>query len=105
MSGWSLSLLLIGTGVMLLVVSLLPTHIAGNKLDLVMTDVPDIVDVFVGTPLGTSDRFFVSCMLWVKQSVPEYNIRSTVFLKYRTNWDNVRCAVRSLYLEQHFEVS
>ena len=28
-----------------------PTHIAGNRLDLVMTDVPDIVDVFVGTPL------------------------------------------------------
>ena len=28
-----------------------PTHIAGIRLDLVMTDVPDIVDVFVGTPL------------------------------------------------------
>ena len=32
-----------------------PIHIAGNRLVLVMTDVPDIVDVFVGTPLGTSD--------------------------------------------------
>ena len=28
-----------------------PTHIAGNRIDLVMADVPDIVDVFVGTPL------------------------------------------------------
>ena len=37
-----------------------PTHIAGNRLDFVMTDVPDIVDVFVGTPLGTSDHWFVS---------------------------------------------
>ena len=36
-----------------------PTHIAGNRLDLVMTDVPDIVDVVVGTPLGTSDHCFV----------------------------------------------
>ena len=26
---------------------------------------------------------------------PEYNIRSTVFLKHHTNFDNVRCAVRS----------
>ena len=26
-----------------------PTHIAGKRLDLVMTDAPDIVDVFVGT--------------------------------------------------------
>ena len=40
-----------------------PTHIAGNRLDFVMTDVPDIVDVFVGTPLGTSDNCFVSRVL------------------------------------------
>ena len=25
-----------------------PTHIAGNRLDLVMRDAPDILDVFVG---------------------------------------------------------
>ena len=30
------------------------THNAGNRLDLVMTDVPDIVDVVVGTPLSIS---------------------------------------------------
>ena len=33
-------------------------------------------------------------MLQIEQSVPEYNIRSTIFLKHRTNWYNVRCAVR-----------
>ena len=27
------------------------THIAGNRPDLVMTDAPDYVGVFVGTPL------------------------------------------------------
>ena len=58
-----------------------PTYIAGNRLDLVMTDDPDIVDVFVVTPLSTSDHCFVSCVLRVEQSVPEYNVRSTVFLK------------------------
>ena len=58
-----------------------PTHIAGNRLDLLMTDVPDIVDVFVGTPLGTSDHCFVSCLLRLEKYVPEYNVRSTVFLK------------------------
>ena len=72
-----------------------PTHIAGNRLDLVMTDVPDIVDVVVGTPLGTSDHCFVSCVLRVEQSVQEYNARSTIFLKHRTNWDSVHSAVRS----------
>ena len=68
-----------------------PTRIASNKLDLVMTGVPDIVDLFVGTPLETSDHCFVSYVLRVEQSVPEYNVRSTVFLKHRTNY----CAVRS----------
>ena len=42
-----------------------------------------------------SDHCFVSCMLQVVHSVPEYHVRSTVFLKNRTNGDNVRCAVRS----------
>ena len=37
-----------------------PTHISGNKLDLVMTDVRDIVDVVVDTTLGTSDHCFIS---------------------------------------------
>ena len=72
-----------------------PTHIARDRLDLVMTDVPDIVAVFVGTPLGTSDHCFVSCVHEVEQSVQEYNIRSTLLLKHYTNWDNVCCAVRS----------
>ena len=70
------------------------SHIAGNRLDLVMSDVPDIVDVVVGT-FGTSDHWFVSCVLRVEQFVPEYNVRSTVFLKHRTHWDTVRSAVRS----------
>ena len=61
------------------------THIAGKRLDLVMTDVSDIVDVVVGTPLDSSDHCFVSCVLRVEQSVPEYNDRSTVFLKHSTN--------------------
>ena len=56
-----------------------PTQIAVNRLDLVMMDVPDIVDAFVGTPLGTSDRCFVSCVLRVEQSVPEYNLKYCLF--------------------------
>ena len=60
------------------------THIAGNRLDFMMTDVPDILDVF-GTPLETTDHCFVSCVLRVEQSVPKYNVRSTAFIKHRTN--------------------
>ena len=60
-----------------------------------MTDALDVVDVIVGTPLGTSDYCFVSCVLRVEQSVLSCNVRSTVFLKHRTDWDNDRCVVRS----------
>ena len=103
-SGSSQSLLLIDIGVMLLicaicqvvsswcVVPLALLH--GNRLDLVMTDVPDIVDVVVGTPLGTSDHCIVSCVLLVEQYVPQYSVRSMVFLKHHSNW----------VLEHHFEV-
>ena len=78
-----------------------PTHIAGNRLDLVMTDVPDIVDVFVGTPLGTSEHCFARSVLRVEQSVPEYNVRSTVFLKHCTN--GTMSAVQSgALLEEQF---
>ena len=51
--------------------------------------------MFVGIPLGTSDYCFVSSVLRVEQSVPEYNVRSTVFLKHRTDWESVLSAVRS----------
>ena len=60
-----------------------------------MTDLPVIVDEGVGTPLGISDHCFVSCFLRVEQSVLEYNVKSTVFLNRRTNWDNVRSTVGS----------
>ena len=60
---------------------LCPTHIAGDRLNLVIMDAPDIVDVlFIGTPLGTSNHCFVSFVLQVEQSGPENNIRSTVLL-------------------------
>ena len=79
LSGWRRYLQLIDMGVMLFIFAIsqvvsswgavLLDHIAGNRLDLVMTDVSNIVDVVVGTPLGTSDHCFVSCVLHVEQSV------------------------------------
>ena len=72
------------------------SHIAGNRLDLVMTDAPDFVDVSLGTPLGTSDNCFVNCDLLIEQVITEHNIRHVVHLKHRINSDNVRNAVRSL---------
>ena len=92
-------LLLIDMGVMLVIFAICqvvqhlaryPTHIAGNRLDLVMTDVPDIVDVVVGTPLGALDHCFICCVLCIEKSVPEYIVRSNLFLKHRANYHSVR---------------
>ena len=52
--------------------SVSPTDLHGrDALDFcnLKTDVPDIVDEVLATPLGTSDHCFVSCVLRVEQSV------------------------------------
>ena len=54
-----------------------------SRPELVMTDAPDTVDAFVGTPLGTSDHCFVSCVLPIEQSV-----RSTMS-EVLSFWSNV----------------
>ena len=81
LSGWSWSLILIGTGVMLFifVISRVVNSCSTVPLALLVTtdstmDALDIVDVFVGTPLLTSDNCFVSCVFRVEQSVPVYNV-------------------------------
>ena len=72
------------------------THIADNRLNRVMADATDIyIDVFVDTPLENSNHCIASCVLCDEQSVPEYNVRSAVFRKHRTNWDIVRGAAKS----------
>ena len=86
--GWSRSLLLIGMGVMLLIfeIYLVLSSLCAVPLTLLVTDSIlwwlislTIVDVFVGTTLGISDHCYVSFLLSFEQSVPEYNVRSTVF--------------------------
>ena len=62
-----------------------PTHMAGNRLDLVMTNVPDVVKIWVGSPIGSSDHSYVACRLLVEQSVQEHCIRRRVRLKNRVN--------------------
>ena len=72
------------------------THNHGNCLDLVMTEVPDVVKVAVGTPLGGSDHSFVGVKLLVNQVVHEHVVRRTVLLKGRANWDRIRSDMSAL---------
>ena len=47
-----------------------PTHIRGNRLDLLLTDVPGVVDASVKPPLGNSDHSVISFDLMLRSSVP-----------------------------------
>ena len=47
-----------------------PTHARRGKLDLLMTDVPDLVQVSVVAPIGNSDHSSLSAVISMAQAVP-----------------------------------
>ena len=46
-----------------------PTHARGGTLDLLMTDVPDLVRVSVVAPIGNSDHSSLSAVISMAQAV------------------------------------
>ena len=58
-----------------------PTHARGGTLDLLMTDVPNLVQVTVVSPLGSS----LSTAISTVQAVPGLCVSRKVFLKHRVN--------------------
>ena len=73
-----------------------PTHACGGTLDLLMTDVPDLVRVAVVAPIGNSDQSSLSAVILMAHSVPILCVRRKVFLKYQVNWNTVCGAKREL---------
>ena len=67
-----------------------PTHQDGGVLDLVITDVPDIVNVEVRAPIGTSDHSSLSVTVLTSQSVPDVSYQKDVFLKDAARWPEMR---------------
>ena len=70
-----------------------PTHACGRTLDLLMTDVPDLVQVAVGAPLGSSDQSSLSIAISLAQAIPNLYFSRRVLLKHRVNctpiWDAI----------------
>ena len=64
-----------------------PTHARGGTLDLLMTDVPDLVWVSVVAPIGNSDHSFLSAVISMDQAVPNLYVSRKVFLKHQVNWN------------------
>ena len=60
-----------------------PTHARGGTLDLLMTDVPDLVRVAVVAPIGNSDHPSLSAVISMAQAVPNLCVSRNVFLKHQ----------------------
>ena len=60
-----------------------PTHARGGTLDLLMTDVPDLVWVAVVAPIGNSDHSSLSTVISMAQAVPNLCVSRKVFLKHQ----------------------
>ena len=69
-----------------------PTHARGRTLDLLMTDVPDLVRVAVAAPIGNSDHSFLSAVISMAQAVSNLRVSRKIFLKHQVNWNTVCCA-------------
>ena len=63
-----------------------PTHARCGTLDLLMTDVPDLVRVAVVAPIGNSDHSSLSAVISMAQAVPNLCVSRKVFLKHQVNW-------------------
>ena len=73
-----------------------PTHARGGILDLLMTDVPDLIQVAVVAPIGNSDHSSLWAVIPTAQGVPNLCVSRNVFMKHQVNWNTVCGAMRDL---------
>ena len=73
-----------------------PTHVSGNRLDLVFTDAPAAVDAKVCEMLGTSDHCSIRIDIAVNQHIPNATIQRRVWLKSRADWIGCEDSCRAL---------
>ena len=72
------------------------THARGGTLDLLMTDVPDLVRVAVVVPIGNSNHSSLSAVISMAQTVPNLCVSRKVFLKHQVNWNTICGAIQEL---------
>ena len=70
-----------------------PTHARIETLDLVMTNVPDLVRVAVVAAQGRSDHSSLSIAISMAQAIPNLCVSRRVLLKHRINWSAVCDAI------------
>ena len=70
-----------------------PNHACGGTLDLLMTDLPDLVRVAVVAPTGNPDHFSLLAVISMAQAVPNLYVSRKVFLKHQVNWNTICGAI------------
>ena len=75
-----------------------PNHARGGTLDLLMTDIPDLVQVAVVAPLDSSDHSSLLTAISMAQAVPGLCVSRKAFLKHWVNWTAVCDAIHDLPL-------
>ena len=73
-----------------------PARARGGTLDLLMTDVPDLVRVSVVAPIGNSDHSSLSAVFSMAEAVPNLCVSRKVFLKHQVNWNTVCGSMQDL---------
>ena len=66
-----------------------PIYIDGGVLDLLLTDVTDVVGVRVGSPVGTSDHSAVFIGVVLEQPILHFVCKQEVYLKSYIDWELV----------------
>ena len=72
------------------------THISGNRLDLLLTDVAGVVEVQTIAPIGSSDHLGLACTIQLDFPVPDFTITREVIIKSRINWNGIDLAFNSV---------
>ena len=73
-----------------------PTHARRGILDLLMTDVPDLVRVSAVAPVGNSNHSSLSAVISMAWAVPNLCVSWKVFLNHQVNWNTVCGAMQDL---------
>ena len=73
-----------------------PTQAHGGILDLLMTDVPDLIRVAAVAPIGNSDHSSLSAVVSMAQAVSNLCVSRKVLMKHQVNWNTVCGAMREL---------
>ena len=73
-----------------------PTNADGGTLNLLVTDVPDLVRVAVVAPIGNSDHSSLLAVISMAQAFPNLCVNMKVFMKHTVDWNTVCGAIWNL---------